>query len=102
MPKTQLQQEWETRIRDFKTSGLSVKDWCATHEVKPHQLRYWLQKEKANKESSTGTQWLPVEIAQETCSDFLIVKVGSVGIEVTPGFNPKLLSQVVRTLMELC
>ena len=35
MPKTQLQQEWEVRIRDFKTSGLSVKDWCATHEVKP-------------------------------------------------------------------
>jgi hypothetical protein len=35
MPKTQLQQDWEVRIRDFKTSGLSVKDWCATHEVKP-------------------------------------------------------------------
>ncbi len=102
MPKTQLQQEWEVRIRDFKTSGLSVKDWCATHEVKPHQLRYWLRKEKANEESSAGTQWLPVEIAPETCSDFLIVKVGSVRIEVTPGFNPKLLSQVVRTLMELC
>ena len=41
MPKTQLQQEWETRIRDFKTSGLSVKDWCAANEVKPHQSRNW-------------------------------------------------------------
>lgn len=40
MSRTQLQLEWEIRNREFKASGLSVKDWCAAHEVKPHQLRY--------------------------------------------------------------
>jgi transposase-like protein len=102
MSKTLLQQEWDARIAEYKTSGLSVKDWCVAHQVKPHQLRYWLRKEKASQEATTPTQWLPVEIGQESSSDSLIVKVGAAKIEVAPGFNPELLSKIVRTLAQLC
>ncbi len=47
MTKAERQALWETRIAEYKKSGQSVREWCATHEdVNPKQLWYWLQKYK--------------------------------------------------------
>lgn len=52
------------------------------------------------------SQWLSVEMSgQKTYNrqgDALIVTVGQAKVEVKPGFNPSLLSEVVRILAELC
>ncbi|MGI9862629.1 helix-turn-helix domain-containing protein [Moorella naiadis] len=45
MTKAELQELWATRIAEYKMSGQSVREWCATHEgISPRQLWYWLQK----------------------------------------------------------
>ena len=46
MSKTNLQLEWENRIKEFKISGLSAPKWCTANGIKVHQLHYWLRKEK--------------------------------------------------------
>ena len=47
MTKAELQELWASRIAEYKMSGQSVKEWCATHEgVSPRQLWYWLRKYK--------------------------------------------------------
>lgn len=46
MTKAERQNEWETRIAEYQASGLSVIAWCAAHDLKLHQLRYWLRKYK--------------------------------------------------------
>lgn len=98
---------WETRIVEYRASGLGAKEWCAAHNVTPRQLWYWLRKIK-NKKPATpvkSTQWLPVEVRAEkpmVQNNTLLIKVGQASIEVRPGFDPKLLSEVVRLLAAIC
>ncbi|WP_406678712.1 IS66 family insertion sequence element accessory protein TnpA [Moorella sp. ACPs] len=108
MTKAERQALWETRITEYKKSGQSVREWCATHEdVNPKQLWYWLRKYKDQDAVSPGNsnRWLPVEITEQASieQDYgLLVNVGPVSIEVKPGFDPALLSQVVKVLVALC
>ncbi|AGL02524.1 IS66 family insertion sequence element accessory protein TnpA [Desulfoscipio gibsoniae] len=100
MAKSELRQEWETRIADFRASGQSGAAWCAAHNIRPNQLWYWLKKIKsAENPSITQTQWVSVEINEsDPTGNGLLIKVGPAVIEVQPGFNPALLKEVVQTL----
>ncbi|OIQ09934.1 IS66 family insertion sequence element accessory protein TnpA [Neomoorella thermoacetica] len=107
MTKAELQELWASRIAEYRDSGQSVKEWCATHEgVSPWQLWYWLRKYKNQNGvlSAQSTRWLPVEISEQTSnvSNSLLVRIGPAIIEVSPSFDPVLLSQVVKVLVALC
>ncbi len=107
MTKLERQKEWDTRITEYQASGLSVQEWCSANNVKSHQLWYWLRKQKTIKEASLiqSNQWLPLEVSEYTSveqDNALVLRVGKTCIEVNPGFDPTLLSQVVRVLTALC
>lgn len=105
MTKLERQKDWETRIVQYRASGQSVKKWCSDNNVKPGQLWYWLRKFKTNDEADFihSNQWLPVEVRDYTPVDnALLVRVGEVTIEVKPGVDPAMLSQVIRVLTTLC
>jgi len=107
MTKTELRKEWALRVAAYKASGQGASVWCAANNLKPSQLWYWLQKYK-NLETLAvkPSRWLSVEVdglkPGSTQGSDLLVKVGHATIEVKPGFNPSLLSDVVRTLAALC
>lgn len=92
-------------MAEFKASGQSATAWCAAQDLKVHQLRYWIYKFRSENESAKKqTQWLSVEIGElnaDKPQEALPVRVGKAMIEVRPGFNPKLLSDVVKTLSML-
>ena len=98
MTKADLQNLWATRIAEFKASGQSVTAWCADNNIKPNQLWYWLRKEKQD-HSETTISWLPVDLSEAGLQNSLLVRVGRVAVEVRPGFDPKLLVDVVNTLI---
>lgn len=103
MTNTDLQKEWENRVAKFKASGQSTTEWCKAHNLKPHQLRYWLRKLKAE-HTVKETQWLSVEVGELKASNnskALPIRIGKATIEVSPGFDPALLSEVVKTLAAL-
>jgi len=106
MTRAELQQLWETRIAEYQASGQSVKEWCASHEgISPRQLWYWLRKYKNQNAapSESSSRWLPVEISEQgSLEQALLVKIGPASIEVRPGFDPALLTQVVQVLVSLC
>ncbi|MCL5290177.1 MAG: helix-turn-helix domain-containing protein [Firmicutes bacterium] len=107
MTKEELRKTWETRVAAFKASGQSASAWCAVHDLKTHQLFYWLRKHKnVDVPAVAPTQWLSVAIDRQnpgnTQEDTLLVRLGHATIEVKPGFNPVLLSDVVRILAKLC
>ncbi|MGI6284875.1 helix-turn-helix domain-containing protein [Neomoorella humiferrea] len=103
MTKAELQALWETRIAEYKKSGQSVREWCASYEgVSSRQLWYWLRKYKNQDGVTRGkaNRGLPVEISNQSFIEedhTLLVKIGPVNIEVRPGFDPALLSQVVSS-----
>jgi len=99
LTRLERQSFWETRIAEFKVSGMSVKAWCAEHDVKPYQLWYWLRKER-DTSPEEGLSWLPLDFSKDRSQPGLIVRVGYVAIEVSPGFDPKLLLDVVNTLAQ--
>ncbi|MGI9862694.1 helix-turn-helix domain-containing protein [Moorella naiadis] len=108
MTKGERQELWATRIAEYQASGQSVKEWCASHEdVSPRQLWYWLRQYKNQNGvlSTQSTRWLPVEIREPSSGDqgnSLLVRIGKTCIEVKPGFDPALLSQVIRVLVAIC
>jgi hypothetical protein len=105
MTKLEQQKEWENRINLYRASGRSVTQWCAANNVRPGQLWYWLRKFKSGNDAALipSNQWLPVEVRHHSPGDNpLLIRVGEACIQVKPGFDPALLTQVVRTLLTLC
>jgi len=93
--KEELRRAWAARLVEFKDSGLSVSAWCARHDIKISQMRYWLRRDR----ESQPVEWLPLT---DDPGHALTVRVGHVSIEVHSGFDPKLLQAVVKTLTALC
>ena len=115
MGKIERQNEWAARVKDFRSSGQTAADWCATNNFPFHQLKYWLRRHKqltaSESTSATSsiatvpTRWLPVEVSSvetKTPQKTLLVKVGFATIEISPGFDPDLLAEAVRALGESC
>jgi len=100
-------QEWEKRMAEYRASGQSVREWCAANGVKPERLRYWLRRKKEGESTETeSTTWLQAVVSGPTPGEQndtrLLVKVGKASIEVKSGFDPELLSTVVRVLSGIC
>ncbi|WP_237716356.1 IS66 family insertion sequence element accessory protein TnpA [Alicyclobacillus hesperidum] len=102
---------WRARVADFRVSGLTGAAWCAAHQVKEHQLWYWVGKFKADtdhegrKRDSAEPRFIPVRVeesAPQATDKPLCVRVGPAVIEVLPGYDTDLLRDVVRTLASLC
>ncbi|MFB1052249.1 IS66 family insertion sequence element accessory protein TnpB [Paraliobacillus sp. JSM ZJ581] len=101
--------EWESRIEAWKESGQSVSQWCQEHDLKSHQMYYWIQrlehKERQGNDSNTGTQWLTLQIEDDQAAlakGSIIIHLGPTSIEIQPGADIKLLSEVVSVLQNQC
>ena len=105
MTQVEKRQKWESQVAAFKASDQSALSWCADHDVKAHQLYYWISKFKSEDEPTVKqTQWLPMEIGEldtNHLTGVLNIKVGKATIEVSPGFDASLLTDVIRTLAVL-
>lgn len=102
MTKDENRKLWESRVTEFKASDQTAAAWCRAQDLKVHQLRYWVRKFESESESAKqNMQWLSVEIGEleaDNPQEALPVRVGKATIEVRPGFDPKLLSDVVKSL----
>ena len=38
------EKEWKEKVKDFKGSGKSQREWCSENGVKRGTLRYWIQR----------------------------------------------------------
>lgn len=92
--------EWEARLADYRASGLSKVKWCKDHGVNVKQLYYWLNRFRdAEAHPEMPAQWAQVTVAEPGVpAAALAVRVGNAVIEVRSGFDPELLTNVVRAL----
>lgn len=96
----ELERVWKDRVEEFKASGLSQAEWCRRHGLKPKRLSYWFGKfQEADMRPEEEAQWLQVEMGRpEVPTSVIEIKIGKALIEVTPGFDPELLANVVQAL----
>jgi len=95
MTKAELRDMWESRVAEFRQSGMSVRAWCLKQQVSLCQMHYWLRKSRV---SSGQANWVPVQLKEPSIDSGINVRVGNATIEVRPGFDEELLRQVVKAL----
>mgnify|MGYP000906009627 FL=1 len=98
--REQLRQLWAARIADYHAIGLTMAAWCARHQIRVDQLKDWLYRRQLHNPppAAAGPRFLPLTVTEP--SPTLTVRVGSVQIDLKPGFDPQLLKAVVRALEE--
>lgn len=105
MSHMERRQIWKKRIAAYQASGQSAAEWCAAHQLTTRQLWYWQRKFRDSSSAiAPSSQWVTLSVDNH-CDEpksTLLIKVGSVVIEVAPGYNRTLLSDVVHTLQTLC
>ncbi len=96
--KEQHHQEWTARIADYKTSGFTMSAWCDVHHVKKRAVEVLAPQTKINPFrgwNSFFNHWMPLTVTDPIQSTIptssLVVSIGSVHIEIHPGFDPWLL-----------
>mgnify|MGYP006865118633 CR=1 FL=1 len=96
---------WKQHIENWRSSGLTQKDFCLQHELKPHQFTYW---KKRFVHTDAGITFVPLKFRRplrppsNTCSASIRVVVDrDLQIELGPDFDPRLLRRLITTLRSL-
>ena len=104
-----LRAEWGQRISAYRTSKLGLIEWRGENNVNVHTIRKWISKLNNSVELApakrTPVSWIPVEVdavVSRSVTTLLVVKVGRATIDIHPGFDSSLLSDVVKALMTVC
>jgi hypothetical protein len=98
------QELWKKRMEHYQASGLSGTEWCKQQGIPEGQFWYWRRrwKDSLTKKEEAST-WAPLVVADPTPHEStLMVRIGTLEIEIKPGYNATLLQDVVRTLMSIC
>lgn len=106
MTKSNKRIEWEARINDWKTSGLSKAKWCRENGLKEHQMYYWVK--QIDETQSTGLSepksfhgnFLPIDVTNEKTESkgSVLIHIDRMSIEIQPGADTNLLSEVLHVL----
>jgi transposase-like protein len=107
LSRDELARLWVSRVNDYRASGEPVATWCERHQVTPKQLWYWqrkLKKAEQQQPSAAEPKWIALSLDQATsdAAPPIVVKVGTVAVEVRAGFDSSVFAAVVRTLKTLC
>ena len=72
---------WNSRVAQFRNSGMSLGGWCREHGCKRNQMKYWLSRVPEQEQVT----WTEVIAADTTESDRLYseIKVRYNGFEIT-------------------
>jgi len=93
-------EKWKQLISEYRSSGLTAKAWCELNQKSIHKLRYWItqfNKEKSSGES--GPQWFSFSMQEhDTLNSPIILKIGTITIEVAAGFYKNVLVNVLSVV----
>lgn len=94
------------QVNEFRRSGLTADEWCKENNMKISTFRYWLHKiHKENTAPNQEIQWMqlspePLEITGQ--SSPIIVRIGSLTIELQSDFDRTAFADVVTAIQRLC
>ncbi|WP_206886453.1 IS66 family insertion sequence element accessory protein TnpA [Alicyclobacillus mali (ex Roth et al. 2021)] len=106
MSHQQRRELWRERIAAFYDSGQSARQFCAEHGLKPHQFWYWLRRLRNETALGTHDATFVSVVTTSSPSDVsrspLTLRIGSVEIDVRPGYDASTLAELIRLVMHVC
>ena len=96
------------RIRELRSSGLTVKDWCLEHKISYSTMGYWIRKLN-EKESQKDEELIFAKLPSEkevsrkenklaVPSSIQIFISESIRIEISDSCRPELLESLLKVL----
>ena len=94
---------WEFHINNWHQSKMSQTAYCREHELMLHRFIYW-KKALARRDSSIS--FVPVQISSNLpvaieASTLILFTPNGYKIEVSTGFDPTMLKQLINTVQSL-
>ena len=93
---------WEQQIEQWQQSGLSQAEYCRRNNLKHHQLVYW---KRRYLKTQTDVSFAAVQLedlldipASPDQASLAVVIDNQFKVEVTEGFDPQLLRQLIAVL----
>jgi hypothetical protein len=100
----QKRRDWNAHITNWQASQLSQTEYCRRHELKFHQFVYWRRKYIPKATDPISLVQVPAAAVARVAgysvrsSALRVALAPDLCIEVSPGFDPPTLQQVVTTL----
>jgi hypothetical protein len=102
---TETETKWSERVREWKSSGRTAKEFAEGRDFKASTLVYWASclrtgngdapRAKKRERHVRMVRVVPTTVRVE---DTIVVAIGGARVAVRTGFDPALLRQVVRAL----
>jgi hypothetical protein len=96
------------QVSKLAKSGLSRRAFCKQNSLNVHSLDYWSTKLKRSQAASrqrprTEKRWVTLQVADQPASGTGIrLRIGRLTIELDPGFNRNLLTEVIKIAASAC
>jgi hypothetical protein len=87
---------WRERVRAWRASGETVKQFAEHEQFAPATLRYWSS--RLNRPEEPGFVRVVRRTTNPPAASDVIVEVANARVRVTRGFDATLLAEVVRAL----
>src|SRR5262245_33591416 len=100
---TRKEQQWRRWIGQWQQSGLSVRAFCARHDLAEPSFYAW--RRLIQRRDGKGGTFLPVQVVAgaepSLASTFEVVLAGGRTLRVPPGFDAAALRQLLAVLEEV-
>jgi hypothetical protein len=103
------QEFWWNHVAAVQKSGLSRRKYCEQNNLKISSLDYWRNKIKSSStpvvRPDSENRWLTLQVADQPIAGTGIgirLRIGRLAIDVEPGFDHKLLADVLRVAGSAC
>lgn len=105
--------QWLPIIKECRSSGMKIKDWCEQNNINQKRFYYWQQKLR-----QAATESLPVPTKQPTFVEIpsllepikdqvlstftpsMVLKIDNVSLELSSTIDPNLLATVLKVLKD--
>jgi hypothetical protein len=102
---TETETKWSERVREWKASGRTAKEFAEGREFKSSTLVYWASCLRTGiggaprgKKREPHVRMVRVVPSAVRADDPIVVAIGAARVTVRAGFDPYLLRQVVKAL----
>jgi hypothetical protein len=104
---SEVTEYWRQHVQAFESSGMARSRYCEHNQIRLYGLDYWRKKfrksDPAN--ASPDKHWIPLQIHDDQAAERgsgICLRIGPVVIDVKPGFDRELLTDVLRVIGPAC
>jgi len=101
MTKRKSNEEWMLLAKDYRSSGLKLTVWCRERGISKSSFYPYLKKSKALAEP-LEPKWGSITMPKHIETSSILLKVGTITLDIKCGFDKETLRDVLNVVMKLC